>query len=173
MKQVVKPFVKVVNPGKMEIGGRLREAFVKIEYSDSGRLSLSGVVGPWHSGNCAGSAGQIQDCLKDIAVFHKHWSAKKVAALRAIWRDWHLNDMKSGCVHQDKWDVGKTLALASGENKPAGHVYPEEHPEGLLCKPCPECGHKYGSKWLKREVPIEALEFLRGLPEAAKKPAWV
>ena len=35
------------------------------------------------------------------------------------------------------------------------------------------CGYKYGSKWLKREVPAEVLEFLRTLPDTDTKPAWV
>lgn len=29
----------------------------------------------------------------------------------------------------------------------AGHTYDSEHPEGMLCKPCPVCGYKYGSAW--------------------------
>jgi hypothetical protein len=49
----------------------------------------------------------------------------------------------------------------------------EEHHEGLLCKPCPVCGYKYGSEWRKRSVPEHVLEFLRGLPDTKKKPAWV
>lgn len=57
--------------------------------------------------------------------------------------------------------------------KGAGWTYPYEHPEGLLCKPCPVCGHKYGSAWLRVDVPESAVEFLRGLPDADKKPAWV
>ena len=35
-----------------------------------------------------------------------------------------------------------------------GHTYPTEHPEGILCKPCPVCGYKYGNSWLY--VPITA-----------------
>lgn len=27
-----------------------------------------------------------------------------------------------------------------------------------LCAPCPECGYRYGTKWLKRELPAEIIE---------------
>jgi hypothetical protein len=168
-------FTKIVNPGTVEIGGRRREVFVKIEYREDGELSLTSVVGPWHSGNCAGSCGQIIDELKRIrpGYYHKGWTAVKVRGLRRIWRAWHLNHMFPGCEHQDKWDTDKTLLLPSGETKTAGWVTPDEHPEGILTKACPVCGYKYGSAWLKRPVPQETLDWLRELPDTKVKPAWV
>lgn len=39
-------------------------------------------------------------------------------------------------------------------------VRTEEHPEGLLCKPCKICGYKYGTKWLHEDVPEEILKEL-------------
>lgn len=59
------------------------------------------------------------------------------------------------------------------ETKTAGWVRPEEHPRGLLCKPCEVCGYKYGSAWLREEVPTDVLAFLQGLPDTDVKPAWV
>lgn len=49
----------------------------------------------------------------------------------------------------------------------------EFHPEGVLCKPCPVCGHKFGTGWLKEEVPEDVLKFLRALPNSPVVPAWV
>lgn len=49
----------------------------------------------------------------------------------------------------------------------------KEHPEGLLCKPCPVCGYKYGTKGLRRELPDHVVEFLQSLPDTDKTPAWV
>lgn len=49
------------------------------------------------------------------------------------------------------------------ETKTAGWVYPSEHPKGLLCKPCEVCGYKYGSAWLKEEVPADVLDYLKTL----------
>lgn len=55
----------------------------------------------------------------------------------------------------------------------AGWVSEKRHPEGLLSKPCSVCGYRYGSSWLKREVPESVLEFLAALPPTTVTPAWV
>jgi hypothetical protein len=36
-----------------------------------------------------------------------------------------------------------------------GWVRAEDHPDGLLGKPCSVCGYKYGTAWLKEELPPE------------------
>lgn len=59
------------------------------------------------------------------------------------------------------------------EIKTLGWLKPEEHPDGILCKPCPVCGYKYGTSWRKEEVPKDIIEWLFSLPEATEKPAWV
>lgn len=59
------------------------------------------------------------------------------------------------------------------EEKAIVWLRPEEHPRGLLCRPCEVCGYKYGSAWLREEVPAEVVEFLRSLPESELVPAWV
>ena len=43
----------------------------------------------------------------------------------------------------------------------AGWVRLDDHPDGLLGKPCPTCGYKYGTKWLFEEVPDEILTELK------------
>ena len=72
------------------------------------------------------------------------------------------DSLLSGCYEVDK-----------RETKAAGWVRQDEHPRGLLSKPCEVCGYKYGSKWLKVEVPGDVLEFLESLPDTDKAPAWV
>lgn len=59
------------------------------------------------------------------------------------------------------------------EKKRAGWTRPDEHPRGVLTKPCPVCGYKYGSAWLREEVPDEVIETLRNMPETTITPAWV
>ena len=169
----MKAFIKIINPGRVRIYGRLSEVFIKIKLTAGGRLTISGVEGPWHSGNCAGSCGQIVDRLENIVRRHKGWSRDKLNLLREYWDKWHLNDIRAGCEHQDEWDVSKMLALPDGKTERAGWVYPAGHPEGLLCKPCPVCGYKYGSAWTKRDVPEGVLRFLCELPETKNTPAWV
>ena len=58
------------------------------------------------------------------------------------------------------------------ETKAVGWLYEKDHPEGILCKPCPECGYKYGSAWLEAELPDSVVSFIEGLPEADRTPYW-
>ncbi len=44
---------------------------------------------------------------------------------------------------------------------------------GFIGKKCPVCGHKYGSSWLKEEVPEDVIDFLKSLPVSKIEPAWI
>jgi len=59
------------------------------------------------------------------------------------------------------------------EKTSTGWLRPDEHPEGVLGRSCPVCGYEYGTRWNTVEVPWRVLEFLRSLPDADRKPAWV
>ena len=59
------------------------------------------------------------------------------------------------------------------ETKTLGWLTPEEHPDGILSRPCPECGYKYGHAWNTVELPAEVLQFMESLPVTDKTPAWV
>lgn len=59
------------------------------------------------------------------------------------------------------------------ETKILGWLRPDEHPDGILCKPCPVCGYKYGTSWLKENVPDDVIEWLFSLPDITVRPAWV
>lgn len=59
------------------------------------------------------------------------------------------------------------------EVKTLGWLKPDEHPDGILCKPCPICGYKYGTSWLKEEVPADVIDWLFALPDTTVRPAWV
>ena len=59
------------------------------------------------------------------------------------------------------------------EIKTLGWLKPDEHPDGILCKPCPICGYKYGTSWLTEEVPGDVIDWLFALPDTTVKPAWV
>lgn len=45
--------------------------------------------------------------------------------------------------------------LHKTENKTRGWLSIDETPLGLLCKPCPVCNYKYGTSWIKFEIPAE------------------
>lgn len=58
------------------------------------------------------------------------------------------------------------------EKKRAGWVRPVEHPKGVLGVACDVCGHRYGSAWLREDVPADVIAFLRGLPDAGPVRGW-
>lgn len=63
-------------------------------------------------------------------------------------------------------------SLERTETKSTGWVRPNEHPDGLLCKPCPECGYEYGSQWLHEDVPADVIAWLAALPDTDKPNPW-
>ena len=78
-----------------------------------------------------------------------------------------LNDPRYEPRKKEDWYSGAT------EVKTLGCLYPDEHPEGILTKPCPVCGYKYGSAWKTEQVPENVLQFLYNLPDSTRDPAWV
>lgn len=75
---------------------------------------------------------------------------------------------KKGPIHP-----GPYYKERNRETKLTSFLYPDEHPAGVLTKPCPVCGYKYGSQWLKEDVPQDALNWLKSLPDTGTMPAWV
>lgn len=47
------------------------------------------------------------------------------------------------------------------ETKTLGWLRPDEHPDGLLCKPCDVCGYEYGSAWRYMPIPAAILDEIR------------
>lgn len=96
--------------------------FAKIEI-DKGNLSISGVHGPKSNGDAYGSCGQIdmsfKECdkrghmsLADITPA-PGWDAATIAQFFAVWRRWHLNDMRANCEHQvgPEWDTSREVEV--------------------------------------------------------------
>lgn len=63
-----------------------------------------------------------------------------------------------------------TYSTGEVEMKKRGWVSFKDDRRGILSKPCPVCGYKYGSSWITEEVPEEVITFLESLPEARKSP---
>lgn len=76
------------------------------------------------------SCGQIRDDLQK-------WFPEAAPLF-----DWHLNDMRPDCEHQEQ-------AVRDGRAK---YAVGEE---------CEECGYQYGHEWRKRELPAEIIELAR------------
>ncbi len=122
-------------------------------------------------GSSRSSGGQMQDTIRqelDAGTFKPAIPAADLREILDIWDRWHLNDMKAGCEHQraegwDKRPIDPAKPLNTyglhfeGQKSPSWNmlswVRPSEHPEGLLTKPCPVCGYKYGTEWKKETLP--------------------
>lgn len=153
--------------------------FVEVHYRD-GRLSLTGVEGPNRHGNAVGSCGQIDmhyahrdprdnDPRERALVrpadfnFAPGWDAGRWLDLLDVWKRWHLNDMRSGCEHQ------RALGWTYDTHRDPDPEAPGFPYAGL---PCPDCGHRIGSAWLREEVPASVLDFLDALPESDRPYPW-
>ncbi len=79
-------------------------------------------------------------------------------------------------ISDNRYEPKKSLYAGdknSTEEKTLGWLHPEEHPDGILCKPCPICGYKYGTAWKKEEIPAEVIDWLFHLPDSPVRPAWI
>lgn len=171
------PFKKMVNPGKISDHNIL----VEIEW-DGNRLSMCGTI--TSTDDDGSSVGwQIQDDLKRLQnsiQYHPGWDRDVMEKFLDIWYQWHLNDLRAGCRHQrdlgwHKMPIDPQKPLDAYGKHFDGQVTPtwnmlawvtrREHPSGLLLEPCPVCGYKYGSAWLKEDVPEDVLQWLYALPE--------
>lgn len=176
---------KVILVGHTTAYGASARVFCRVKITD-GKLSITGVVGPKRNGDCVGSCGQISDTLTD-AEFVPAVDID-TARLHAVWDRWHLNDMRAGCEHQrsEGWDtrpIDPTKPLRTygkhfdGQRRDSWNmltwVTRKEYSEGLMCEPCLTCGYKYGTSWLREELPADVIEFLASLPESPVVPAWV
>lgn len=74
----------------------------------------------------------------------------------------------------DYYEPVKQTQWSTPEKKERrGWLRYDECDKGILCKPCPVCGYKYGTKWLKEEVPQDVIDWLFALPDTPIQPAWV
>ena len=164
-------FTKVLCVGITRDSGRL---YAKVQFKD-GKLTITGVEGPLPNGNARGSCGQIVMSEWDITDYALGWSPELVQEFREVWNRWHLNDLKAGSPAQEQYL----------RDHPVNAVYPESHYD-KASKALEEAGlnpdpgylhegrpYKYGTRWLREEVPAEVLEWLRGLPPAISTPAWI
>ena len=165
-------FTKVVRLGtKAKRNGRAYSVYCEINYKD-GNLSIAGVEGPLPNGNAIGCCGQLHRELKDFNAFANGWNQGKVNRFVSVWRKWHLNDMIAGSPAQMEYLESRraTNALEHAvicEELEANDLQPDMHyfHDG---KP-----YRYGTAWLKKEVPDDVIDFLKALPITDQHPAWI
>lgn len=126
-----------------------KELAVTIEYSDDGELHFFG-AGPDGTGQCDFTL--LNENGKPCCGFTKDMCLK----LYDYWNRWHMNHLRPGTRKQ----------MEALEEWKRTHSYTYEKAceyldsVGLLI----DNGHKYGTDWLKEEVPIDVLEWLFTLP---------
>lgn len=85
------------------------------------------------------SAGQNDRLLLEITKPAKGFTLETIRKIYELWQEWHLNDMKSHCAHQDEAVAWDKVA------------------------PCPLTGYKAGSAWLTKPLPAEIVEQVSAL----------
>lgn len=173
----MKAFTRILNPGTVHWGDETAAVYVEVKYDAKGELHIVGVEGPRSSGNAAGGAGQIvlhwtDEFLREQMTYDpKRWTLGMVMKLRDIWERWHLNHMNAGTPTQEEW-VRAHYGLKHPEVRYDYSTVKEELKAAGL-DPDPDSGYEYGTGWLKENVPDDVLEWLKGLPESTRTPAWV
>lgn len=151
----MKAFKKTVFIGRTD-QGRLT---VNINF-EGDNLSITGTEG-------RDSGGQIIMHPWNIETYGHGIDAATVEKLRGIWGKWHLNDMQAGSPAQTAFLEANPVsradhyAQACEALKAAGlNPDPNYFNNG---KP-----YKYGSAWLRIDVPPEVLQWLNNLPEGTQ-----
>jgi hypothetical protein len=130
---------------------RDREAMT-INHEPTGRyqaLSISATV--WATRTRRGDCHSAGQCINDVAAVEEANGAltgAELSELVKVWRRWHLNDMRQGCVHQTR---------------------PTDPDAWRSVPPCPVDGYRYGYAWLVEPLPAETEQFVRAM--AAKLTA--
>lgn len=138
----------------------------KVDYNQTGKKNCPAELEiSWDGVRFSASAGiwrpsrrdyyACGQCVEEVAgYFPENPLAQRILA---IWRDWHLNDMRAGSPAQQAWLKAN----------PVAYTYPESHYD-KACKALAEVGlnpdpghlhngkpYAYGSAWLTEEIPAE------------------
>ena len=96
---------------------------------------------------------------KNLCIFNAEYgfTRKDCFRLKQAWQRWHLNDMRAGTPKQEeavrKWRPTADDPSYDGACKMLESI-------NLLV----DGGYRYGTAWLKEEVPLDVLEWLFSLP---------
>lgn len=139
--------------------GRINRVSIEVELNN-GRLSICGAI--WNGrGTDWISGGQNLDEIAKLFPTNA-----KVKRIVAIWRDWHLNDMRAGSPRQ--------MVVANEhirQHEKAGTRYSYES----ICEALSAANllvdnefihngkpYEYGSAWLRTDLPAEVVEEIEG-----------
>ena len=135
---------RTFNFGKIDYYGRGRKinsVEVKVELSDKGVFTASANI--WNSKHtdcvCGGQ------CLDEVAKYVK---SDKFKRIYRFWELYHLNDMHPGTEKQE--EALKAAGLSSWANNYSECCDYLESINLLV-----DNGYKFGTGWLKRDIPVE------------------
>lgn len=122
-------------------GRRTCAVEVELELTDDGNFSVCG--GVWNSRRtdyimCGQCLDEIYPHLKNNPKFKQVYE---------WWKKWHLNDMHAGTERQEQ--ALEDAGVRGDYTKCCDYL----ESIGLLC----DNGYKFGTSWLKREIPNETL----------------
>ena len=103
------------------------------------------------------------------------YSAQELELLRKPFTVWTHDEQSPGDGYKlDSTTEVSVTSLWPMEELGKGCNFTMEHchPKGILAKPCPTCGHKWGSAWLHKDVPEEVLQFLTSMPHDPENYPW-
>ena len=133
-------------------GRKINEVDIEWELTPDGRFSASGNV--WNSPHTdIVSGGQN---LEEIAkMFPKDERVKRIVE---VWRTWHLNDMKAGTPEQEK-AIKKWISGGNRYEYDKAVEYLKG--EGLYEVDLEGTPYRYGTKWLKEELPSDVRDEIK------------
>jgi hypothetical protein len=178
-------YIGASSNGKAYMGGMTGHVgpgvYVEIKYKN-GELSITGVEGPFASGNCMGSCGQIANNIYMTKFedddFGEGWNQEAVDKLLEIWNRYHLNHMQPGTPAQmiiirhfqnlaNKEDcLHRESHQAYAKKKGFDYYYDLELHWLKSVNMEFHYGYKFGTKWCEEMVPENILEWLYNLQEA-------
>jgi len=165
-------------------GGQCVDEVAALFPDDPKAQRMAEVWHRWHLNDCRPGCEHQRgwNTAEEITLQHFTWSPKFHATRKeaeagtlppeeyARWKEISAHVMRATINSQGpKHETPRVKELLKAEwitpgkteKKTAGWIYETEHPQGLLCKPCPVCGYKYGSAWKYEEIPPGILDEIR------------
>lgn len=121
-------------------GRKSCEAYLTYELTEDGRFSAQGEI--WNSSKTdIIQGGQCVDSVRKFFPLNQ-----KARRIEAIWKRWHLNDMKAGTPEQED-----AIKAWKAQGNKYDYTKAVEHLKSIGLYEVN--GYKYGTAWLKEELP--------------------
>ena len=117
------------------------------------------------------------ECLRNGEVFRPTKDETAYARMKHSLILYNEEDVsyRYGKLYRDAYELKEKdcLGRPTTEYKIRGWIRYDECNLGFIGRPCPVCGYRYGTSWIKEEVPRDVIDWLFSLPDTKSQPAWV